>query len=249
MDKDISIIIRTNNEAKLLRECLNSCFAQKFNGTFEVIIVDNESTDKTLKISKEFPLKIINIKKSEFTYGRAINLGIKNSTGKFIVILSAHCVLGSLNWLNDIYSIMKKDKKIVGISGPSKGHPLADPFNYRRFNNLLDDDNFSNSNSMIRRSSWEVQQFDESVPFAEDKLWASSLRSKGYKIVTTNLAKVFHYHPLNWKKIFLYYYSIGKLNKGDSQFKRFLYIIYSFFLDLFKDFEYLLKKKKLTEIK
>ena len=46
--KKVSIIIRTKNEERWIGRCLESIFKQNYKN-FEVIIVDNESTDKTLE--------------------------------------------------------------------------------------------------------------------------------------------------------------------------------------------------------
>ena len=67
---------------------------------FEVIIVDNNSKDKTVIKAKKFPVKVIKIK--NFLPGKAINLGIKKSNGKYIVCLSAHCIPENKDWLTKI---------------------------------------------------------------------------------------------------------------------------------------------------
>ena len=56
----ISIIIRTKNEEKWITSCLKAVFDQDYKN-FEVIIVDNNSSDHTLKRAKEFKVKTINI--------------------------------------------------------------------------------------------------------------------------------------------------------------------------------------------
>ena len=52
----ISIIIRTKNEEKWIASCLRSIFDQKYK-KFEIIIVDNYSTDNTIKIINKFNIK------------------------------------------------------------------------------------------------------------------------------------------------------------------------------------------------
>ena len=61
-NKKISIIIRTKNEERWIEQCLKKIFDQDYNN-FEVILVDNNSKDKTLKKAKKFPVKIIKISK------------------------------------------------------------------------------------------------------------------------------------------------------------------------------------------
>jgi len=113
----ISVVIRTYNEEKWVGETLKRLYQGNFKN-FEVIIVDSGSTDKTLAIVKQFPIrKIIKIKKEDYTPGYSLNLGIKNSKGKFICILSAHSVPVGKNFLNHGLKPLLKDEKICGVDG------------------------------------------------------------------------------------------------------------------------------------
>jgi len=59
----ISIVIRTYNEERWIAHCLGAIFNQEFND-FEVVIVDNKSTDHTVEIAKRYPIaNIVNIDK------------------------------------------------------------------------------------------------------------------------------------------------------------------------------------------
>ena len=86
----ISIIIRTKNEERWVTHCLKMLYLQDFKD-FDVILVDNNSSDGTVNAAKKFKLKsVINVDK--FLPGKALNLGIKKATGSIIVCLSAHCI-------------------------------------------------------------------------------------------------------------------------------------------------------------
>ena len=74
---EISIIIRTKNEERWIGHCLKSIYSQTFK-SFEVILVDNESSDHTVKIAKRYKVdKILKIK--DFLPGKALNDGIRVS--------------------------------------------------------------------------------------------------------------------------------------------------------------------------
>ena len=73
---------------------------------FEIIIVDNQSKDKTLKIAKKYNVKILKIRK--FFPGKAINMGIDKSKGEIIICLSAHCIPLDNFWLNNLIKDLKK---------------------------------------------------------------------------------------------------------------------------------------------
>ena len=61
-NSEVSVIIRTKNEERWIEQCLKKIFSQSYNN-FEVIIIDNNSKDRTIKKAKKFPVKVIKIKK------------------------------------------------------------------------------------------------------------------------------------------------------------------------------------------
>ena len=52
----VSIIIRTKNEERWISSCLDAVYSQNYK-SFEVIVVDNESTDKTIEKVLQYPVK------------------------------------------------------------------------------------------------------------------------------------------------------------------------------------------------
>ena len=104
----ISIIIRTKNEVDWIESCIDAINFQDYKN-FEIIIVDNNSTDGTLRYLKKLNLKVLKIKK--YLPGKALNLGIKNSMGSIIVCLSAHCIPKNNKWLRNLISPLVKKKK------------------------------------------------------------------------------------------------------------------------------------------
>ena len=87
----ISIIIRTKNEENWIGLCLRSIKSQSYKN-YEVIIVDNNSVDYTIEKAKSIIHDISICKIDENKPGKALNLGIENSKGKYIVCLSAYCI-------------------------------------------------------------------------------------------------------------------------------------------------------------
>ena len=86
----VSIIIRTLNEERYLRELLLSIKNQDFPNEVEVVVVDSGSTDSTIEIAKNFQCKITYIKKTDFTFGRSLNVGCRFSSGEILVFISGH---------------------------------------------------------------------------------------------------------------------------------------------------------------
>ena len=110
----VSIIIRTKNEERWISSCLKSVFRQVYRN-FEIILVDNMSTDQTVSKAREYPLTLVKIEK--FTPGKAINDGIRASRGEYLVILSGHCVPANEHWLGNLVRNLE-DPEIAGVYGP-----------------------------------------------------------------------------------------------------------------------------------
>ena len=105
----ISIITPTLNSEKSIAFTLNSVFNQSYKD-FEHIIVDGGSSDKTLEIARKHKVrKKIILKKNSSIY-EAINIGIKNSKGNYILILNSDDILNSKSVLKMISEKIKKKK-------------------------------------------------------------------------------------------------------------------------------------------
>jgi rhamnosyltransferase len=200
---EVSIIVRTYNEERWIAHCLGSIFSQDFD-SFEVILVDNNSTDHTVKISKQYPISTI-VKIDKFFPGRALNDGIRASTGNYIVCISAHCIPKDNQWLKNLYDNFKDSKKIAGVYG--RQLPLSYTSDADKRDLLITfgqdkklqvkDYFFHNANSIFPRYIWDKFPFDESVTNIEDRIWGKAVIGAGYEIVYEPSAQVYHYHGLH----------------------------------------------------
>lgn len=199
---EISIIIRAKNEEKWIGHCLAAIQAQSYKD-YEVVLVDNQSTDQTIEIARRFGVqKVIAI--DQFLPGLAINDGIRASSGKFIVCLSAHCIPKSNRWLENLKNNFG-DESIAGVYGKQTPVSFTNPADIRDLLIVFGDDKrvqikdyfFHNANSMIRRDVWDQFPFDESVTNIEDRVWGKSVISAGFKLVYEPEAVVFHHHGLH----------------------------------------------------
>ena len=200
---EISIIIRTKNEEAWIAHCLSMVYKQDFKD-FEVILIDNRSTDNTVNIAKRFPIdKIQYIDK--FLPGKALNQGILLSTGRYIVCLSAHCVPKNTDWLSSLLKNFEVDKNLAGVYG--RQLPLSFTTDVDKRDLLIvfgrdrriqvKDYFFHNANSMIRREVWDKFPFDKKVTNIEDRVWGKEVISAGYHIVYDPEASVYHHHGLH----------------------------------------------------
>ena len=84
----LSVVIPVFNEAKTIGQVIRRVLAEKTPK--EIIVVDDGSTDKTLKIIQDYSSKLIILKnKKNLGKGAAVRKGIKNATGDILVIQDA----------------------------------------------------------------------------------------------------------------------------------------------------------------
>ena len=102
-----SIVIATFNSEKYINHTLNSIKNQNFKN-FELIIVDKNSSDKTIDIIKKYKFKNIKIiRKNDKGIYDALNIGIRNSKGAIISILHSNDQFFKKTVLNDVNDAFK----------------------------------------------------------------------------------------------------------------------------------------------
>lgn len=113
----VSIIIPAFNEEKMIGRCLGSLAKLDFaRERFEVIVVDNGSTDKTLGIAESFQdrLNLRVLQKTGVRISALRNLGAQEAQGTIVAFLDADCLAKS-DWLVQILELAPADG--VGVVG------------------------------------------------------------------------------------------------------------------------------------
>jgi GT2 family glycosyltransferase len=88
MSSKVSVIIVNYNGEKILEECLDSILNQTYKN-FEVILVDNDSNDKSVEIVKnKYPEVILIEEKYNHGFAGGNNIGYEKSTGEIIILLN-----------------------------------------------------------------------------------------------------------------------------------------------------------------
>ena len=200
----VSIIIRTKNEERWIDHCLSAIETQNMRD-YEIILVDNNSEDRSVKVASKYTNNIINV--SEFYPGKAINEGIRASQGKYIVIISGHCIPKNNIWLEKLIEPLEKDQTglLAGVYGRQEPLSSSSPLDKRDLTVVfgLDertqkkDSFFHNANSALSRRIWERFPFDEQTTNIEDRMWGAEVIKNGFHIYYTPHASVYHYHGIN----------------------------------------------------
>lgn len=114
----ISVSILTYNAQDLIEQCLESVLKQTYPN-IEILVIDNGSTDKTLEIIRKIRVNsdigiIINNKNLGFSAGH--NIGIRESSGEYILCLNQDIVLDK-DFVKYVAEAMEKDEKIGSVQG------------------------------------------------------------------------------------------------------------------------------------
>jgi len=99
---NVSIIIVNYNTSSLLKSCIESIYAQVQNCSYEIIVVDNNSSDNSEEVIRtNFP-RVHFIKSPEnLGFGKANNLGVNHASGEYLLFLNSDTEL-----INDAISIL-----------------------------------------------------------------------------------------------------------------------------------------------
>ena len=113
----VSVIIPMLNEEKYIENCINSLINQTFpKFQMEWLLIDGDSNDNTVAICRKYekdnPIRILRNPDKKTTY--ALNLGIKESIGKYIVRMDAHALYDNNYIEKCVYYLENTDADNVG---------------------------------------------------------------------------------------------------------------------------------------
>ncbi|NHK30566.1 MAG: glycosyltransferase family 2 protein, partial [Asgard group archaeon] len=191
----VSLIVPAYNEAKVIEKTINSLLQLSYK-TKEIIIVDDGSTDDTLKIAKKIarkaPIKVIS--KRNGGKWSALNKGIEKAKGEIIVCIDADTILVK-NAIEELIPYFT-DKEIAAVSGNIKvGNRRKILTKLQAYEYVLDINLLRRSESVLgkitvvpgplgafRKSVLEEVGMYSSDTFAEDADLTMTILKAGYKI-------------------------------------------------------------------
>ncbi len=119
----ISVVVPAYNEEKLLTSCLKTLKKQNFPAlNYEIILVNNASTDKTAEIGKKLGVKVVFEPKKGLTF--ALKRGFSQAKGEIIAITDADTIVNP-DWLKNIFSVFQKNSDIVLVGGRTIFKPVT----------------------------------------------------------------------------------------------------------------------------
>ncbi|KGR73086.1 glycosyltransferase family 2 protein [Streptococcus phocae subsp. salmonis] len=114
-----------NGENDHLEETLTALYAQKTDFFWDVMITDSESNDNSVAIIEKFAnrygnLRLIHLKKSNYSHGGTRQMAAELSTAKYMVYLSQDAVPANENWLSEMIKPFSLNPNIVAVLGKQR---------------------------------------------------------------------------------------------------------------------------------
>lgn len=198
----VSYVIRTYNEAFWLETLLRIIYEIQSYQTVEVILIDSGSTDETVAIAKDFPIRLFQIPKSEFNYSKTLNLGIEKAKGEYICILSGHSLPTYPQFLEHSVALLEQNPDLAAVTGYYTNPP--DPRQALKTIRTTPTPKLkwesrcpwmTNTSALIRKALWKKYPFDQTlVDGCEDYDWALEMLALGYDVLKTSRFSVYHSH-------------------------------------------------------
>ncbi|MDO8669161.1 MAG: glycosyltransferase [Candidatus Buchananbacteria bacterium] len=198
-----SVVIPAYNAHKTLAKCLKSVYKQKFSD-YEVIVVDDGSTDDTAKIAEEFSARVI---KQNPNVGPAAarNISIKAAQGDIVVFIDADIAFRDDDALDKLAEVFRNRSDIAGAIMIKDKVPLNDGlmtlfwalYKYYLWNKPAEyQTSFTTERSAVKREVFDqVGYFNEKYKKAdvEDFEFGYRLSELGYKMLIVRDIKVLHH--------------------------------------------------------
>ena len=223
----VSLIIPTLNEGKYLEQTITSLLSNDYpDSKLEILIIDGLSTDNTLVIAKEFANKFANIRlisNPKIYQSAALNIGIKESKGDFIIRADAHAIYDK-NYITSVIDLLQKNVyQNVGPVQISIGNTLIEKAIAKAMNSKIGMGNakyrLDKREVFEVKSVWlgawkketliKINGFDENLPISEDFDLNYRLRKSGGKIAASNSIKAMYIVRKSLSGLFKQFYKYG----------------------------------------
>ena len=114
---DVSIVIVSYNTLSILRDCITSIKDKTRDVDYEIIVVDNASSDGTVDmLHREFPDVVVIESGGNLGFGRANNIGMQHASGKYVFLLNSDTLLVN----NAVLEFYRKAEEFI-----SAGHKVG----------------------------------------------------------------------------------------------------------------------------
>ena len=199
---EISVVVRSHNDAGLIRDTLTRLCAQTVADRMEILLFDDNSTDGTLEIAASFPdVTIVPWDGLPYNPPRVLNRALDTARGKYIVFNNSDAVPCSNDIVERIVAYLS-DPQVGAVYGNQLPREDAWPLVRKDYERAFGDGSvaaswgfmFSLVFSAVRADVARQIRFNPAFQYSEDIDWALRIRESGLKIVYEKDAAVVHSH-------------------------------------------------------
>ncbi|SHH00357.1 glycosyltransferase family 2 protein [Tepidibacter thalassicus] len=235
----VSIIIVTFNNLKYTRECINSIFEKTAYPNYEIIIVDNNSSDETPIYLKEIEKKYSNVtvilNEENYGFAKGNNIGIKKAKGDYIILLNNDTVV-TRGWISGLIKHLERENNL-GLVGPVTNYARNEARINVVYKNIKDMDRFAEMYTFINLNKLykginmlvmfcvamkkelfdEIGYLDENFKFGmfEDDDFSYRVKKAGYEIACAKDVFIHHYGSISFKNLgSKRFFEIFEINKS-----------------------------------
>jgi len=199
----VSVIVPTYNRGDRIRACLDALRAQHTGKRYEIIVVDDGSTDDTAKVAGQYPSVRV-IRQPNAGPARARNHGVEEAHGEIVLFTDDDCV-PEPGWLDRMIAVFD-DPRVAGAKGAyrTRQTSLVARFvqleyeeKYSRLQKYRDIDFVDSYSAAFRRRVFQAAGgYDTGFPSAsvEDQEFSFRLASAGHVLRFIPDALVWHTH-------------------------------------------------------
>ncbi len=220
MNQKTSIIILTYNNLEYTKDCIESIRKYTEKNTYEIIIVDNKSTDGTRNwLRQQKDMKII-FNEENVGFPKGSNIGIEHAENGNDILLLNNDTITTKNWLKNLQICLHSDPKIgaVGAISNNNANLQGCDFSYQDFKKMQE---LAEQNNQSEPSRWEekvcligycmlikreviekLHGLDEgfSPGYVEDNDLSLQIIQLGYRIILCHDSFIHHYLGTAFRK-------------------------------------------------
>ena len=192
----VSVIIPVYNAEKNIANLIESLLNLDYpTELLEIIIVDNNSNDRTKEIAKQYPVKLLEEKNIQSSYA-ARNIGIITAKGDILAFTDADCIADA-QWIRNAISCGDMADLVAGnviFTRKSKLNifEIYDSYYYKQQKYNASIGTSTTANLIVKQSVFNLLGPFPVVKTGGDIRWTRLATNKGFKMVYCENSKVFH---------------------------------------------------------
>ena len=216
----VSVLVRAYNDEALVGKTLEGIFSQ-WPRPFEVIVCDDNSTDRTREVASRFPVRFVERPAGPYKPGRTLNMLVRESKGDIVVFNNSDAIPLDSNWLAELVKPLSSGDTLVGgghraprifafanqLPRPD-AQALVRKDNERAFGDGKVQATWKFFFSLASSATWRQNlldvPFDEEIQYSEDVEWAwrnSRRKEDPVKIVYCPASRVEHSHNYTLREL------------------------------------------------